>query len=766
MTKAADKAASNFLKLGLDSIQQGFCIFDSEHRLVECNKRFLELMDYPADLAKPGVRIRDFARYNAERGEYGRGDIEVLAREHLEYLAKPGHAQFDRTRPNGTIIDVRVIHLPDGGVVVAYADVTELRRAERELRSKAEIIDQIHEAVVINDIEGIITEWNKSAERITQYTAAEAIGRHYSFGIDDSETLVSEPEMLKIIEATGNFERELKARRKSGEQYYIHFSVSVLRGGDGAPTGFVSVVTDITDRKQAEEALKHSETALRESEQLLRLVSDNMPALIAYVDAERRFRFVNETCAKWYNMPRDRIMGMQVGEILGHRLKVHSGRWERLLQGEKQKFEDNIAYEDGVERDVEVNLIPHFDDKGEVMGGFIMSLDLTARKAAERQLRQSQRMEAVGQLTGGLAHDFNNLLMVMLGNIEFAATKLDSSDEIVALLEKALGAGRRGAELTQRLLAFARQQPLRAEVVSVNDLVNGMTDLFKRSLGETVKIRTELTANVWPAMVDRGLLENALLNVVLNARDAMPEGGLITIQSGNATITEEMAAAQSEFEAGDFVRLVVRDTGAGMTSETRAQAFEPFFTTKDVGQGSGLGLSMAYGFAKQSGGFVAIESEVGKGSAVELYLPRAQLDQIVPEPSHESPLNHEDGGKTILVVEDEADVREMTVAMLRSLGYETLEAPDARRATEILAQSPNIALVLSDIVLGGGRSGVDLAREIRDSGRDLKILLMTGYPRDDVISETFQDRDVGLILKPFMKAQLARKLRQILDSGD
>jgi CheY-like chemotaxis protein len=376
-------------------------------------------------------------------------------------------------------------------------------------------------------------------------------------------------------------------------------------------------------------------------------------------------------------------------------------------------------------------------------------------------------MEAIGQLTGGVAHDFNNLLAVIIGNVDLLEQTLEPDSSQRAYTQEATAAANRGAALTERLLAFSRKQALDPRPIGVNDLLKSMTALFERTLGETIQLRFEIDADVAPCMVDRAQLENAILNLVINARDAMNSGGVITIGTSNTTLHAHDVAEYPEAEAGDYVSIAVRDTGTGMRDQVRARAFEPFFTTKEVGAGSGLGLSMVYGFVKQSGGQVSIESEEGSGTEVRLYLPQTSL---LPDPIEGVDTNSAPTGRreSLLVVEDDPALRKVIVAFLSERNYQVAAAPDGSEALEILDESGPFDLLLSDIILPGEFSGQELANEVTHRQPSIKILLMSGYA-----SDAFEDRArpadyANLLQKPFSMGSLARKIRSVLkaEGGD
>jgi signal transduction histidine kinase len=365
--------------------------------------------------------------------------------------------------------------------------------------------------------------------------------------------------------------------------------------------------------------------------------------------------------------------------------------WARLKSRRPHTFEAVYLAKDGSKVPVEVSTFHvDFGDR-QIVCSF--SRDITERIQAEERLRQAQKMETVGQLTGGIAHDFNNLLAVIYGSAELLEDKIGTDDPQVRAVIKAAG---RGAELTQRLLAYSRQQPLRPQPIDLAELTGGILALLRRTLGETIEIVTDRSPDLWPVLADPGQVENAVLNLAINARDAMPEGGKLTIECTNACLDEAHVAQNPEAAVGDYVVMAVSDTGVGMPDEVREHAFEPFFTTKEVGEGSGLGLSMVYGFAIQSGGHTAIYSEQGRGTTVKLYLPRAE-QALRPRRTALDGQALSGRGELVLVVEDDSDVRELAVKMLKGLGYRVIDAVEAASARVVLGQE-RVDLVLCDVV--------------------------------------------------------------------
>ncbi len=397
-------------------------------------------------------------------------------------------------------------------------------------------------------------------------------------------------------------------------------------------------------------------------------------------------------------------------------------------------------------------------------GGFVLTItDMTRRAQAEAVLREAQKMQAIGQLTGGIAHDFNNLLTVILGNLEFASARLASEPALQTRIERATWAAQRGATLTGQLLSFARRQPLAPRPIDLAGAMPELVPLLRRTLGEHIDIRYVETAGLWPALADAAQLESAVLNLALNARDAMPGGGRLTIELANKVIDEDYARAHAEVAAGDYAMLAVSDTGCGMPPDVVARVFEPFFTTKPDGRGTGLGLAMVFGFVKQSGGHVKIYSEPGEGTTVRLYLPRPTGGARPAPVAARAPVELPRGSASVLVVEDEPAVREIACAILGDLGYRVLEAADGEEALRVFgAHAAAVDLLLTDVVLPGPLRGRELAERLAAVRPEIRVLFMSGYTENSIVHHGRLDDGVQLIAKPFKREQLARKVAEVL----
>ncbi len=388
-------------------------------------------------------------------------------------------------------------------------------------------------------------------------------------------------------------------------------------------------------------------------------------------------------------------------------------------------------------------------------------VDITERKNVEQQLRQVQKIEAVGQLTGGLSHDFNNLLFVILINLQLVADLVREDPKIFKMNDAAIKATYRGAELTERLLAFSRQQILQPENIDVNTVVTETINLLIRTLGETIEIEFQPTPDLWSTWIDRTQLESALVNLSINARDAMPNGGRLTIETANVVVDSDATAGKADFFPGQYVMLSIRDDGIGMPADVLNRVFEPFFSTKAVGAGTGLGLSMVYGFVKQSNGHTEILSGEGHGTTVKVYFPRYRQESFQTEKNADSAADLPAGRESILVVDDEIGVRQGLASLLSQLGYHLLEAENGQAALNVLEENSHIDLILSDVVMPGAVDGPTLAQLVADRRPDIKVLLMSGYVQSALMRNVRPDMEV--ISKPFDHSMLAQKIRQVLD---
>ena len=530
-----------------------------------------------------------------------------------------------------------------------------------------------------------------------------------------------------------------------------------------------AVRTDVTDLVRRDEALQKSQANLAAAQQIAKLGSWEMDLVDAEHPERNPVRWSDETF---------RILGYEPGEIaISNTIFfecVHPKDRDAYIQTVSRAIAESAPYsvefraarKDGREIVVQETASILSDEAGRPVRMVGTSQDITERRSTEERLRQSQKMKAVGQLTGGVAHDLNNLLTVIIGSAEILEEMFEQQlPAATRPLGNIMNAVEQAASLTRRLLAFARKQPLEPRNVNINEFVTGMKPLLQRALGEQIDIEMKTDPDLWTAYVDAHQVEAAVLNLAINARDAMAEGGHLMIETGNVSIDEEMAARYGDVTPGDYVSLSVSDDGAGMTPEVLARATEPFFTTKPAGKGTGLGLSMVYGFAKQSGGHMNIYSEVGQGTTVRLYFPWASAATVEAAPASIGRDTVPGGHETILVVEDEAAVREAAVATLTGLGYKVQEAASGRNALAMAADGLAIDLLFTDVVMPGGVSGHTLAQELRKSRPGLRVLYCSGYTENAILQQNRLNGDTRLLQKPYRRHDLARKVRAILDGA-
>jgi PAS domain S-box-containing protein len=548
---------------------------------------------------------------------------------------------------------------------------------------------------------------------------------------------------------------------------------------------------EIAARKQAEQELHELNRTLEErAEERAHQLAASLAKL---EDTERRFRMLVEGVTDYaiymldpngniinWNPGAERIKGYARHEVIGRHfsafytpedLSLNLPQKALATAAQTGKYESEgwrvRKDESRFWASVVINAIKGAD--GRLLGFAKITRDLTEWRAADGRARQVQKMEAIGHLTGGVAHDFNNLLTIIIGNLETLQRTLElpgvNADKTRRSVDNAMRGARRAESLTQRLLAFSRQQPLDPKPTDLGRLVTGMSDLLRRTLGERVTVEVVLGGGVWQALADPNQLELAVINLAVNARDAMPNGGKLTLETANVYLDDKYAATQAEVLPGQYVLLAVTDNGCGMTPDVIAKAFDPFFTTKDVGHGTGLGLSQVYGFVKQSRGHVKIYSEVGEGTTIKLYLPRAHSTMPTLEDTTGKSFPRGSTNETILVVEDDADVRSYSCETLRELGYAVLEAENGFAGLRLLDSNPDVRVLFTDIGLPGGMNGRQFAEEARKRRPELKVLFTTGYARNAIVHDGRLDSGVELITKPFSQAALSSKLRDIIDAA-
>ncbi|WP_445501610.1 PAS domain S-box protein [Microvirga sp. G4-2] len=619
-------------------------------------------------------------------------------------------------------------------------------------------------AIYMLDPSGIIASWNSGAQRFKGYIESEILGEHFSRFYTEEDRATGLPQRaLETALREGKFETEGWRVRKDGTRFWAHVVIDPIRDAKGNLLGFAKITRDLTERRKAEEAL-------RESEQRFRLLVQSVVDYAIYMlDPEGYVTNWNPGAQRIKGYTEDEIRGQHFSRFYTEEDRATSLPQRALETARREgKFEAEgwRVRKDGTRFWASVVIDPIYNDSGRLIGFAKITRDITERRNAQEALAQaqaalfqSQKMETVGQLTGGIAHDFNNLLTIIVNNLDLLTRSVTGARE-TRLIESAQHAAARGAQLTQQLLAFSRRQPLQPALHDPIRLIEDFGTVLRRACGETVNLQLSLPSRLSTINVDGAQFEAALLNLVVNARDAMPDGGDLTIAIGETNLTEDRAATW-KIPAGPYVVVTVKDTGMGMTADVASRVFEPFFTTKEVGKGTGLGLSQVYGFITQSGGHIEVDSTPGAGTTITMLLPAHGEGQEAGDEDRSDTLRPaRDSAGTVLIVEDEPAVLEVATEIFDSLGYDVLTAEDAPSAIDVLGTDTRIDVLFSDVVMPNGMNGFELSRKARDMRPGIKILLASGYPMSALPAGGFDD-GITFISKPYRWTELADKLRSL-----
>jgi len=642
-------------------------------------------------------------------------------------------------------------------------DLNQTQKPFPEERRYQYLISGINDyAIYMLDPSGHVSSWNAGAKRFKGYVAQEILGQHFSRFYTPEDQATNLPKRaLETALTQGKYEAEGWRVRKDGTRFWAHVVIDPIYNEEGTLLGFAKITRDVTERRKAEEAL-------RESEQRFRLLVQGVIDYALYMLSP-------EGVVTNWNSGAERIKGYSEAEIVGNHFSHFYTEEDRVAGVPVRALSTAAATgrfeaegwrvrKDGSRFWAHVIIDAIRDDEGKLVGFAKITRDLTEKKkaaealeAANVALYQAQKMESIGQLTGGVAHDFNNLLSVLSSGLEVLSLQRrdgghdgSSGGADVRTLESMRRAIDRGARLTQQLLAFARQQPLQAETRNVNRIITGFETVLRRAVNPNIEFVIELDRKAHSAVIDSARFESALLNLVVNARDAMPEGGRLAIASANATVGANEAGTLAP---GEYVKVTVRDTGTGMPPDVVARAFEPFFTTKEVGKGTGLGLSQVYGFIKQSGGEVVIDSKPGAGTAISIYLP------AVVETAPEGESQHTE---RVLIVEDEPDLMDVAASLFTSMGYDVLTAASGREAIDVLERR-DVDILFTDVVMPNGMNGIELASYTREHYPGTKIMLASGYPLPALKQRHGTDlSEFAFVNKPYRLSDLARTLRSAM----
>jgi len=638
-------------------------------------------------------------------------------------------------------------------------DLTEYVNEERAFQAK--LLDVLHDAVIGLDPTFHVRSWNRSAERLYGFTAAEAIGRHIGevTGTEYADGEAGRERFFQEVATAGRLRAELVQRHRDGTRIEIECEANVLRCPDGSVAGYFVANRDITERKRAEESLARSEARFR-------ALIEKSTDIIAVLDAEARFQFWSPSATEALGWRPEDVLGRRPFEFIhpdDRARVVETLRAVLAADGATARASMRYRHRNGTWREIEScgrNLL-----LDPAVGGLVVnSRDVTEQRVLERQLQQSQKLESVGQLAGGVAHDFNNLLTVILSGAEALRCDLaNGSPPDAEVVDEIRAAGERARDLTRQLLTFARRQAIAPVALDLNALVRTSERLLRRVLGEDVALVTSLQSGLWPIRCDPGQVEQVVLNLGVNARDAMPRGGALTIETSNQDVGAEQAALYPGIRPGAHVRLAIHDTGTGMAPEVKARLFEPFFTTKPLGKGTGLGLATVLGIVKQSGGFVRVESEPGYGSTFEVVFPR--IAEPVRPQVVAAPIATVGGREAILLVEDDPHVRSVTARALGAAGYALLLASNGLEAIEILSRHPGrLDLLITDVVMPGV-DGRQLAEAVRKEWPEVRVLFLSGHAQDVLGERGMLEEGVDLQTKPYTATSLLARVRGALGRG-
>lgn len=618
------------------------------------------------------------------------------------------------------------------------------------------MLAQVNDAVVVIDLKGVVTFWNEGATQLFGWTAEEMVGRLYADRFVEPERGIIAQGIREMLTSERPFQGEWLDYRKDGSRVWIDTTVHPVRGENGTPTHIVGISRDISVRKMAEKALQESEARYR-------LVTETIQDIVCMTDPQGEILFVSPSV--------ERVLGLSTDSLIGHNLQkcVHPDDLPKFLRclemvraGRFSQLEWRCRHRDGRWVWMETYQNPILNSNGELTHIVCCTRDISQRKTIEEQYRQSQKLEAIGQLAGGVAHDFNNLLTVVNGYSELALQMLDSDHPARGLIQEVVHAGFRGAGLTQQLLAFSRKQILRVENLDLNAVIVGMQRMLLRLINEDISLETELVPNLPLVRGDSTQLSQVLINLVVNARDAMPRGGKLTLATHPVRIGAADAENWPEAHPGMYVRLDVIDTGCGMDRATRGRIFEPFFTTKPTGAGTGLGLSTVHGIVHQHGGFLTVDSEPGQGTSFHLFFPVAVCLQVASADTAVIPPSS-GGRETILLVEDDTPLRNLITSFLTASGYRVVDAPSGVEALRIVEEAgTEFDLLLTDIVMPS-MNGRRLAEILRARNPEMPVILLSGYTADEVARQGVEEDTVTFLQKPFTPDQLTALVREVLD---
>ncbi len=774
--RKSEERVQRYFDLGLI----GMAITSPNKEILEVNDKICEILGYKrsellqttwSKLTYPDDLPMDVAQFDRVMA----GEIDSYSLD-KRWVRKDG-------RVIHTTISVRCLRRTDGSVdyfMALLQDITERKHAEQQLRLQATALQSAANAIVITDNQGTISWVNPAFTRLTGYSSREVSGRNVSILKSGSHGPAFYKNLWDTILARQVWQGEMINRRKDGSQYDEEQTITPVLDETGEIINFIANKQAITERKRAEEERTQLTDQIENQRQRLDNIVASVPGVVweAWGEpdaANQRINFVSDYV--------ETMLGYSVEEWLSTPnfwlSIVHPDDREQTAQAAAADFASRTSdgtlefrwvAKDGRILWVQSHTATIIDDEGQPVGSRGVTIDITERKrveealqASEDQLRQSQKLEAVGHLAGGVAHDFNNLLTVITGYSDLTLLRLDKDEPNRANVEEIKKAGQRAASLTRQLLAFSRKQVLQPRILKLNSIVSDVEKMLRRLIGEDIDLLTLLEPSLGQINADPGQIEQVILNLAVNARDAMPQGGKLTIETSNVDLDNEYARKHAAIRPGKYVMLALSDTGTGMDAETQARMFEPFFTTKVQGKGTGLGLSTVYGIVKQSEGNIWVYSELGKGTTFKVYLPRVD-DLARIETAPESGAAAPQGRETVLLTEDEEPVRRLTRRILELNGYQVLEAANGDEALSIYKEhTGQIDLIVTDVVMPK-MSGLELAQSVKILRPNIKVLYLSGYTDDAIVRHGILDQKMAFLQKPFTPDALLRKVREVLDA--
>jgi two-component system cell cycle sensor histidine kinase/response regulator CckA len=768
--QVALRASETQLRTIVESVPECVKLLDTDGRLLKMNRAGVEMIEAESFDAIRGKHIAEIVSPEF-RDAFIKCTKNVIA-------GNPCELQFEivNLKGNRRWMDMKAVPIRDSeervvSLLGVTRDETERRKADEAMRTSEErfrdLFENANDLIYTHDLHGNFTSLNRAGELITGYNRNEAAGLKLQDVVAPEYVELGLQMIREKIAGGAATTYETEILTKDGQRVMLDLSTRLIYE-NGKAVGVQGIARDITERRRAE-------MAIRSNELQLRVITNTIPVSITYIGADGILRFANRSFLEWLGKDSADVVGQNIRDLLGEQgYRQISPEFERVLRGElfdveRYAYTTPAGSEDGPPPYLRMNYVPEFAPSGEVLAFFAFMTDITESKNAElalrkseEQLLQSQKLESVGRLAGGIAHDFNNMLTAINGYSELTLRRMHPGDPLRNNIEEIKKAGERSAELTNQLLAFSRRQIMQPRVLDLNRAVSDLIPMLERLIGEDVKLRTEFSKKSGMINADPGQLSQVLLNLIVNARDSMPDGGSILIATSEKQIDEETVIANDTIKPGRYSVLAISDTGTGMDEQTIQHIFEPFFTTKEVGKGTGLGLSTVHGIVHQSGGSIAVVSAPGKGTRFDIYLPTVESEPRLK--FNDKPLSGMSfGTETILLVEDEETVRDLSREVLESCGYTVLAATDGNDALKILEEKGNrISLILTDVVMPnmGGR---ELAEETKKRFSKIKLLFASGYDNESIVNQDALLKGTNFIQKPFTFDALAQKIRELLD---